>query len=73
VTVMAQAGKCRELQDRLRNLGIRQQFRHSGDQTSAPSSSEIPDQILKLASLRDQGILSEDEFQTKKAELLGRM
>lgn len=30
-------------------------------------------QLQQLASLRDQGILSEDEFQTKKAEILARL
>jgi uncharacterized membrane protein YdbT with pleckstrin-like domain len=38
----------------------------------APHQS-IPEQIEHLARLRDQGVLSEDEFQLKKAELLGRM
>jgi uncharacterized membrane protein YdbT with pleckstrin-like domain len=33
----------------------------------------IADQINQLASLRDQGHLTEAEFQAKKAELLGRM
>jgi uncharacterized membrane protein YdbT with pleckstrin-like domain len=37
---------------------------------AAPS---IADQINQLASLRDQGHLTEAEFQAKKAELLGRM
>jgi hypothetical protein len=31
------------------------------------------DQIRKLAELRDAGILSNEEFETKKAEILGRM
>lgn len=34
---------------------------------------DIPEQIQKLASLRDAGILSADEFEAKKAELLARM
>ena len=34
---------------------------------------DIPDQIRKLAVLRDQGILTDHEFQAKKAELLSRM
>jgi hypothetical protein len=38
---------------------------------AAPSS--IPDQIRQLAELRDAGILSEGEFETKKAELLKRL
>jgi hypothetical protein len=42
---------------------------------SQPSiiSESIPDQIKKLANLRDSGILTEQEFQTKKTELLKRM
>jgi len=34
---------------------------------------DAADQIRKLAELRDAGIVSEGEFQTKKAELLKRM
>lgn len=37
------------------------------------AAKSIPEQIADLATLRDQGILSEDEFQAKKQELLGRM
>jgi hypothetical protein len=33
----------------------------------------VPDQIRQLAELRDSGILTEAEFQAKKAELLSRM
>jgi uncharacterized membrane protein YdbT with pleckstrin-like domain len=33
----------------------------------------IPDQIAQLAELRDRGVLSEDEFQMKKAQLLDRL
>ncbi len=33
----------------------------------------IPEQIRQIDELRAQGILSEEEFQAKKAELLGRM
>jgi len=41
----------------------------------APTAAEpdAADQIRKLAELRDAGIVSEEEFQTKKAELLQRM
>ena len=34
---------------------------------------DIPDQIRKLGELRDSGLLSEEEFAAKKAELLERM
>jgi hypothetical protein len=33
----------------------------------------VPEQIKKLAELRDQGILSPEEFESKKADLLSRM
>ena len=33
----------------------------------------IADQIRKLGGLRDEGLLTEDEFSGKKAELLDRL
>lgn len=33
----------------------------------------IPDEIKKLSDLKDQGILTEEEFQTKKTDLLNKM
>jgi hypothetical protein len=44
--------------------------------TKAPESKtaeSIPDQIKKLADLRDAGILSPEEFENKKKELLARL
>ncbi|MCH5349196.1 MAG: SHOCT domain-containing protein [Oscillospiraceae bacterium] len=41
-------------------------------QNNAPQP-DIADQIEKLAHLRDKGIITEEEFQTKKADLLSRM
>ncbi|HMO10869.1 MAG TPA: SHOCT domain-containing protein, partial [Actinotalea sp.] len=41
-----------------------------------PVSAEKPDvleQLSKLAALRDAGVVTEDEFAAKKAELLSRM
>jgi hypothetical protein len=43
-----------------------------GPSPSAPGPS-IPSQIAELARLRDQGIVTEAEFQAKKTELLARM
>lgn len=37
------------------------------------SATPVPDQIAALARLHDQGILTEDEFETKKQELLRRL
>jgi hypothetical protein len=46
----------------------------SGDQEPATAGAmDIPDQIRKLGELRDSGVLTQEEFDTKKAELLARM
>ncbi len=39
----------------------------------ASGSSDVTEQIRKLGELRDQGILTEEEFQTKKRELLAKL
>jgi len=74
VSVMGQAKKCAELTDRLRTHGILNKF---GQRAEAPATStstgDIPVQIEALAKLRDAGILSEEEFQSKKTELLSRL
>ena len=41
--------------------------------THSESIEDIPDQIRKLAELKDYGILTEDEFESKKKELLARL
>jgi hypothetical protein len=37
------------------------------------ATRDIPDQIRKLAELRDSGAITEEEFQAKKRDLLDRM
>ena len=39
----------------------------------ADGGVSIPDQIAQLGKLRDSGVLTEEEFQVKKAQLLDRM
>jgi uncharacterized membrane protein YdbT with pleckstrin-like domain len=39
----------------------------------AQPGTNIPDQIRELADLRDRGLISAQEFETKKAQLLERM
>lgn len=39
----------------------------------AETTIDVPDQIKKLSELKDQGILSEEEFEGKKKELLSKM
>ena len=48
-----------------------QAARGSDSQPAAPSS--IPDQISQLDDLRRQGVLSDEEFEAKKRDLLDRM
>jgi hypothetical protein len=40
-------------------------------QQTAGTSSSTAEELQKLATLRDQGVLSEPEFQAQKAKLLG--
>jgi hypothetical protein len=40
---------------------------------SAPATASIPEQIAQLAALRDSGILTPEEFDAKKTELLSRI
>jgi hypothetical protein len=85
--VMAQAGKCRDLMDRLRGNGMLGEIERNRSTLTAASAPAqvtivaphaalpegIPDQIRKLAALRDEGILTSEEFEAKKAELLSRL
>jgi len=72
--VFGQAKKCRELEDRLRNLGIQEKFLTTAPSEPTPSAAlDIPTQIAKLAELRDQGILTNEEFEQKKTDLLNRL
>ena len=40
--------------------------------SEAPRRNDVSEQLQKLAELRDDGVLSDEEFEAKKAELLGR-
>jgi hypothetical protein len=55
---------------------IREQVEnYVAERSAAPGSVARPDpaeEIRKFAQLRDEGIPSEDEFQAKKSEILGR-
>ncbi|QJB69402.1 SHOCT domain-containing protein [Parasphingorhabdus halotolerans] len=45
----------------------------ASNSTASSVTEDIPDQIKKLADLKDAGILTDNEFEAKKAELLSRM
>ena len=42
-------------------------------QTPASPSESVTDQLAKLGQLRDSGVLTQEEFESKKAELLARL
>lgn len=46
---------------------------HLPDAEVSSSQTDITEQIRKLGELRDSGILTEEEFQAKKKELLSKM
>jgi hypothetical protein len=56
-------------QNELRDTITKQQNKMGSD--GNPSARSESDEIAKLASLRDSGILTEEEFQAKKRQLLG--
>lgn len=58
-------------------LGMREDFERGGPSEQAPPApTTAPEpgyvgELERLAQLREQGILSEEEFQAKKKQLLG--
>ncbi len=46
------------------------EFRSYVQQTAADSPANTPDQLAKLADLRDRGVISADEFERQKAKAL---
>ena len=76
VTVMGQAKKCQEFEDRLQTHQLRERFdaatpgfplTQETRQAAGPSKA---DELAKPASLRQQGILTDEEFQSQKDKLL---
>ena len=75
ITVMGQAKACSVLLDRLRNAQILDRIsrREKPSVQAVVIQPDIPEQIEKLAALKDKGVLSQEEFEKKKAELLAKM
>lgn len=73
VTIYGQATKCREFMDILRQNSILKQFKQKGSDAAATAQPNVLEQIEKLAGLKAVGILSEEEFNQKKAELLAKL
>ena len=61
---------CRELARLLKECGF---LNHTQPSVLPTPTSDIPTQIAKLAELHQAGVLTTEEFEAKKAELLARM
>jgi hypothetical protein len=67
VYLIARGGKMQE-RDIENARAQEQQFQ--GYVRDVAGSGDVADQLTKLSSLRDQGVISEDEFAAQKAKLL---
>ena len=56
-----------------RNMPVAMVQQAPGRRRAAGRAAAVPEQIEQLARLRDQGHITDAEFEAKKAELLGRM
>ncbi len=74
-TVIGQAGVCQEMLDLLRTKGIMKQFKgtENNHSNNASGGDDVLKQIEKLASLKENGIITEEEFNQKKAVLLEKL
>lgn len=74
-TVMGQAKVCQEMLDLLCTKGIMKQFKgtESKQAGNVSGGNDVLSQIEKLAKLKEQGILTEEEFADKKAALLAQL
>jgi hypothetical protein len=74
VSVMGQAKKCREFEDRLATHQIREKFSSVGVDSSVLSASRpapsMADELKKLSDLKEADVLTDEEFATQKAKLL---
>jgi len=61
-----------ELERAMNELGIEKQLRDANDvEAGAESEASPADELAKLAELRDQGVLTEEEFEAQKKRVLG--
>lgn len=72
VTVYGQAEKCRELLDLLSEKKILGKLNKDTQKPAAPADDPL-EQLKKLNALKDAGIISEEEFNEKKATLLAKI
>ncbi len=73
ISVAGQAVKCREMIDLLRQKGILKRLNKASNANTQSSGESITDKLANLAKLKNSGVISEDEFNSKKAELLSKL
>lgn len=69
-TIFNQAAKCKELMDLLRREDILDRLK-KGDKSQG--GNDVLEQLEKLSKLKEADVLSEEEFNAKKAELLAKL
>ena len=73
--IFTQAKKCQELMDVLRQNRILERLKNQAaeNRQAAPTADDPLEQLKKLAELKDLGVITEEEFSAKKAELLAKL
>lgn len=74
VSIYGQAKKCVEFMDVLRQNEVLEKFmKEEKKEASASPENDVLNQIEKLATLKEKGILSDEEYNQKKKELLKKL
>jgi hypothetical protein len=68
-----QGAQAREFAAKINAAGMTAESDNAGGADAAIPALDIPDQIHKLGALRDAGLLTDAEFDAKKADLLARL
>lgn len=75
-TIFNQAAKCKEFMSLLKKYDLYDKLKKGTvgvQQVQITQQVDVVEQLEKLAKLKDAGVLTEEEFAKKKAELLERM
>lgn len=73
VTIYNQAAKCREFMDLLRQKDILELIESKKNTGNNTGGVDVVAQIEKLSKLKDAGVITDDEFNAKKAALLEKI
>lgn len=71
ITVMGQARVCLEMMDLLRGNKILKLFRGKQETVSLAPQVDTTEQLKKFKDLLDCGVITQEEFESKKKQLLG--